>query len=220
MLHQGSHENSVFERYMYIQLPWSGCGLIQRMYAVHYPLGCWLFVATESGEVGFTCHSMNERALHKYLLAWEGAGSHIYMGDGTMGQNTDKRPHPQRTDEMHPVLCAHQAWAPSIRSSVQMSLARFLGTIHLKLCLLLLRDKVAVPARLVVLVCLCPSSRWRALALKGSRWRALAVKSSMDHLAMNFDHEDQFVEKLLRWMHDFVATKDSLSQTSDLCNSR
>jgi hypothetical protein len=31
---------------------------------------------------------------------------------------------------------------------------------------------------------------------------------------MNFDHEDQFVEKLLRWMHDFVATKNSLAGNS------
>jgi len=39
------------------------------MYAVYYPLGCWLFVAAEFGEFGFTCHTMKERALHKYLVA-------------------------------------------------------------------------------------------------------------------------------------------------------
>ena len=87
-----------------------------------------------------------------------------------MVQNTGKRPHPQRTDEMHPVLCAHQAWAPSIRSSVQMSLARFLGTIHLKLRLLLLRDKVAVPARLVVLV--------PVLAMKSAGIEGFAMKGA------------------------------------------
>lgn len=51
------------------------------MCVVQYRLGCWLLVAAELGEFGFTCHSTEERALHKYLLAREGGQT---QGDGTL----------------------------------------------------------------------------------------------------------------------------------------
>jgi len=88
-------------------------------------------------------------------------------------QNTDKRPHPQRTDEMHPVLCAHQAWAGEVwgwevsaklQQSTEVSCASS-GHHPSEAQSVAVERQVAVPARLVVLVpvlamtFLCPSSR-------------------------------------------------------------
>lgn len=74
--------------------------------------------------------------------------------------------------------------------------------------------RLDVAARLPVLA--MKSAGIEGFAMKSAGSESFTGESVIHRLyfAMDFDHEDKFVEKLLRWMHDFVATKNSIAVIS------